>query len=385
MRIALEMLGLIPGQVGGMEAYARNLIKGLSNARPSHEFLLLVGREAKGTFAEARCRFEEFVADTSMPSWCGGFRYCQSAWHLAASIKKLKSWKHDVLHCIMTLPKPPWGAKNMVLTIHDLNFESLPELWGRGQLLAMKTLCRLGAKVADRIITVSNDAKRTIVERYSVPEARIDVIFIGIDREVFSPSLDKIRDSEAITHFHLPTEFLVFPANTWPHKNHLGLLEALAILRDEFRLAPYVVLTGTQKHGHAKMLNATASLGLKNQIRWLGYVTRHELVALYRRAHALVFPSLYEGFGVPVIEAMACRCPVVCSKTTATGEVAGGAALTFDPNDPADIATGIARIITDGALRQDLIAKGQNRAADFSLDRMARETLRIYEEVASGR
>ncbi len=383
MRIALEALGLIPGKVGGMETYVRNLISGLTRFNTAHDYLLLIGHEAEGTFRGASRTLEEFVADTSMPPWCGRSRYCQSAWHLAAIVKKLKSWKHDVLHCMMTLPKPPWGAKHMVLTIHDLNFEFLPDLWGRGQALAMRTFCRLGARVAEKIITDSHYTKQSIADRYGVPEHRIEVVYLGIDREMFSPDLGETVAAEALAQFQLPENFILFPANTWPHKNHPRLLRALAILRDEYRLAPYLVLTGAERQGHARMLETMANLRLEERVRWLGYVARHELAALYRRAHALVFPSLYEGFGIPVVEAMASGCPVACARIGATGEVAGGAAMTFDPASPADIAESIAKVLTNEELRRDLVARGLERAAAFSSNRMVRETLRVYEHIGS--
>jgi glycosyltransferase involved in cell wall biosynthesis len=380
MRVALEALGLVPGQVGGMETYVRNLVTGLLEKSTPHEFLFLIGQEASGTFTPASRAREDFVADAAMPRCLGAYRYLQSAWQVAATARKLRSWRYDVLHCLMTLPKPPWGAKHMVLTMHDLNFDVLPELWKR---ITMRALCRVGTYVADKIVAVSDHEKYRIIERYGLHEERVEVIYPGIDTTLFSPGSNINPAVNTTDRFRLPRDFLFFPANTWPHKNHVGLVNALAILRDEHHLTPYLVLTGAEKDGHRAMLDAVTAFRLASQIRWLGYVTREELIALYQTTYALVFPSMYEGFGIPIIEAMASGCPVVCSKTTATGEVAGGAALTFDPKDPADIAASIARILTDEALRQELIRKGLKKVVDFSLNRMARDTLRIYEKVAS--
>jgi glycosyltransferase involved in cell wall biosynthesis len=176
---------------------------------------------------------------------------------------------------------------------------------------------------------------------------------------------------------------LFFPANTWPHKNHVRLLEALAVLRDTHGLCPGLVLAGSPKGASADVTAAVARLGLERQVRWLGYVDQPRLVGLYRAATALVFPSLHEGFGMPLLEAMACGCPVVCSRTTGTGETAGDAALTFDPTDVSDMAQAIRTLLDADDLRRDLSRRGLDRAARFTWERAGRETIRVYDEVVA--
>jgi len=181
----------------------------------------------------------------------------------------------------------------------------------------------------------------------------------------------------------LERPFLYYPAASWPHKNHVALLEALRLLLDRGRFDGDLVLSGLAREGHGEVEQAIARLRLTERVRLLGHVPGGELPALYGSAEALVFPSRFEGFGLPVLEAMACGCPVACSDTTSLPEVAGGAALLFDPGAPEDIAARVGDLLDDGGLRQRLRAAGLRRAADFGWDRVARETVASYRAAAA--
>ena len=158
-------------------------------------------------------------------------------------------------------------------------------------------------------------------------------------------------------------------------------MEALAVLRARTGLCPPLVLTGTPKEGHPGLLEAAKRLGLREQVRFLGYCPLDEMPALYRGAAALFYPSLFEGFGIPLVEAMWCRCPIVCSNATSLPEVAGDAALLADPHSPDALADALARILTDAALRAELVERGTRRAREFSWRRFTTEVLRSLHEV----
>ena len=377
MRIALEMLGLVPGHIGGMETYVRQLLSGLARLDAPHEYLVLVGREAKGIAPRDDPRFTEVVADASAPRWLLGVRSGQSLWQWRAAGRELARWKHEVLHCTLHVPRPAWGARNMVVTIPDLKFEEFPDLWTFKQRTMLHVHCRLGARLARRIITLSEYARQCIVNRYRVPEDRIDVAYCGVDRDLFRPEKEAGEDEGP--HPWPRGPFLFYPANTWPHKNHPRLLEALAVLRDRHGRQVPLVLTGAEKHGHRDMLAAAERLRLTDQVHWLGYVSRRQLAACYRAATALAFPSLHEGFGIPVVEAMASGCPVVCSNTTATGEIAGDVALTFDPRSGEEMAAQLRRVLEEEPLRNELREKGLARAELFTWARCVSATLQSYE------
>jgi glycosyltransferase involved in cell wall biosynthesis len=382
MRIVIEALGLLPGRTGGLETYVRRLVASLRAVAPGHEYLAIVGPEARGSFPGGQGGLQEWVPDRKGPFSVHNVRYAKSFWQWAQIGRRLRDWKPAVYHCTMSFPRPAWGARNMVLTVHDILHDIAPQWFGRLDGLERRLTCRLGARRAARIIADSHHVKRTIVEYYNVPEGRIDVVHLGVDHSVFTPADGEAgQRRDAVTP--LPRDYLFYPASTLPHKNHVRLLEALAILRDEHRLTPPLVLTGVPRWANDEMMEAVQRWQLENQVSWLGYVDDNDLVTCYRGAAALAFPSLHEGFGLPILEAMAVGCPAACSKTTAAGEVAGDAALTFDPLNPPEIAAQLARILTDQDLRRDLRERGLRHAAGFTWERTAREVLRVYDRIAA--
>jgi glycosyltransferase involved in cell wall biosynthesis len=374
MRIALELLGLVPGRIGGMETYARHLVRGLAAADTGHEFRLIVGSEARGLVATTG-RVSETVVDDRAPALLKRLRVGRSLWQWALAGGELRAWKYDVLHCTLNLPRPAWGAPRMVLTLPDLNFEEFPELWGwrRARVLSAHTRC--GVHRARAILTLSEYAKRCIVNRYNVPPHRIRVTYCGVDRDRFRPAEAGVTPPPGT-----PDRYLYCPANTWPHKNHPRLIEALALLRDRGIRIP-LLLSGAEKHGHAALADAITRHRLADQVTWLGYVSAADLVRYYQHATAVVFPTLHEGFGLPVLEAMACGCPVACSATTATGEIAGDGAVTFDPTSVEAIADAVGRVVQDAGYRELLAGAGFTRAASFTWERMADQTLEAYRAV----
>ena len=377
------MLGLVPARIGGMETYARNLVRVLPALDDRYRYVAAIGAEARGIAPGGHEAITEWVADSEPPRWTQRVRPLRTLLQSASLARQLRGWSPDLLHCLLMFAKPPWGARNMVVTIHDLNFELFPQFWGPVDRRVMALASRLAVRMARAVITISQFSKRTLAERYGTPNDRIHVTPHGVAHDRFSPCQDPGPGAALRRELDLPEHVLFFPANTWPHKNHLRLLEALAVLRDAHGLRPGLVLTGAPKGAHSRIVSAVGRLGLDGQVRWLGYVDQARLVTLYRTATALVFPSLHEGFGVPVLEAMACGCPVVCSRTTATGETAGDAALTFDPADAGDIARGIRAVLSREEQRRDLVRRGVERAAQFSWERAGRETLHVYDQVIS--
>jgi glycosyltransferase involved in cell wall biosynthesis len=381
--VVLEMLGLVPGQIGGMETYARNLARMLPALDVRYRYLAVVGTEAWDLIANGGGPLEGWVADSALPAWTRRVRPVRTLLQSAALARQLRHWAPDLLHCTLMFPKPPWGARNMVVTIPDLNFELLPDCWRPLDRRLMSLTCRLATHLAKAVITFSQFSKRTLVTAYHVPPDRVHVTPLGVDARVFAPPADPDEVAALRRDLDLPLEFLLFPANTWPHKNHIRVLEALVALRDADGLRPCLVLTGSPKHGHPAVMDALARLGLRDQVRWLGYVDGERLVALYRAATALVFPSLHEGFGLPVLEAMACGCPVACSRTTATVEAAGDVDVAFDPGDVSDIARALRALLKHDSLRRDLARRGLRRATVFSWVRTAADTRCVYDEVIS--
>jgi hypothetical protein len=181
--------------------------------------------------------------------------------------------------------------------------------------------------------------------------------------------------------YALPARYVLYPANTWRHKNHQRLIEGLAHYRDLYGEAPALVLTGVGKEGQARLEGAVESHGLGGLVRTLGYVPRDELPTLYAGAACLVFPSLFEGFGIPLVEAMLVGCPIAAANVTSIPEVVGDAGVFFDPLDPADICRALGAILRDPELAAELRRRGRARANLFSASRTAEQTLQVFERV----
>jgi glycosyltransferase involved in cell wall biosynthesis len=261
----------------------------------------------------------------------------------------------DALHFPLSVMVPRVARPPAVTTVHDLQHELYPKFFSRAELQYRRAVYGWTVKRSRLVIAISEHARGTLLDRYGLAPDRVRTIHLGIDHARFTPE-DREREP-----------FLLYPANRWPHKNHDRLFAAFALVRRE-RPDLRLVLTGNG-HQQAKFPEGVESRG---------HVTMDELVELYRTAACLAFPSLYEGFGLPPLEAMACGCPVAASSATSLPEVCGDAAEYFDPLSPEDMAAAILRAI-DGRL----VERGLAHAAGFTWDACARAHDVVYRDAAS--
>jgi glycosyltransferase involved in cell wall biosynthesis len=259
----------------------------------------------------------------------------------------------DVVHYPLTVPVPRFRGPTVV-TLHDLQHVELPEFFSRGERVFRRFAYEGAARRADVVVTPSAHARDIAVARLGLDADRVVVAPHGVDHGRFHPA-----DSER-------ERFLVYPANMWPHKNHERLLEAVARVPEV-----ELVLTGNDYGRRDELLAHAARLGVGERVRHLGFVEHDELPRLLRRARAMIFPSLYEGFGQPPLEAMACGCAVASSVGGALREVCAGAVLELDPLDVGSIAGAIDRLASDDALVEDLRARGPERATRYTWERSA--------------
>jgi glycosyltransferase involved in cell wall biosynthesis len=240
----------------------------------------------------------------------------------------------------------------------------------------MGVLVPLAARRSDRVIVPSANTRDDLVRLLRVPPAKIDVVPLG----VAMPSGQASDEAEFRARLRLQDRAVVLTASAKrPHKNLLRLLDAWVLIPPESR--PILVLPGYPTHHEAQLRDRAARLGLQADTRFIGWIARDELDDLYAMASCFVFPSLYEGFGLPVLEAMARGVPVACSNRGSLAEVAGQAALTFDPESEHAIATAVREILGDPATASRLRAAGYEQARKFSWSATARATLRTYERV----
>ncbi len=343
--VGISLLTLVPGVVGGSETYARELCRALARVGglEYRVFVPTIAEDAAdGLPAEVVRRYH---ASRTTP---GRMRAMASGLLRGGPLRReLGLESLDAIHFPLSVMLPLVSRPPAATTILDLQHEFLPRNFPRSELAYRRYVYGTTARRSTIVIAISEHARETLIERLSLDPARVRTIHLGVDLERFSPSED---EREA---------FLLYPANRWPHKNHGTLFRALELL-PEHRL----VLTGSGGEAPAR-------------VEALGRVPQEELVSLYRRAAAVVFPSLYEGFGQPVLEALACGCPVACSDLPALREVAGDAAEYFDPLEPESIADATRRAIARGG------ASGPERAARFTWDECARRHDDVYRELAT--
>jgi glycosyltransferase involved in cell wall biosynthesis len=352
MRIGLSLLTLVPGLVGGSETYARELARALARAG-TLDYQAFVPRiaidAADGLPATV---VPEYRAGRSTPARIAAMSL--AALRPPRLLRRLELDRLDAIHFPLSVMLPPVERPPAATTVHDVQHEVFPEFFSRAELAYRRLVYGWTVRRSRIVIAISEHARSELVERLGLDPARVRAIPLGIDHDRFFPTGEPRQP------------FLLYPAVAWPHKNHATLFEAFALLRRE-RPELRLVLTGA---GHEK-------LRLPPGVESRGRVSDDELVELYRRAAALVFPSLYEGFGLPVLEAMACGCPVAAADATSLPEVAGGAAELFDPRDREDLAAAIER-----ALRGERVEAGLARARLFTWEACARGHEEVYRELA---
>ena len=264
---------------------------------------------------------------------------------------------------------------------HDLQHLHLPEYFDHQEYqrreLWYRTLCQQATMVA----VASGATRADVMEHYGLSSEKVQVIplapVIGADPK---PGVAELRD---MAHgLGLPAAFILYPAQTWPHKNHLGLLEALARLRDRHDLVVPLVCTGSMNWFYPTIQRKVQELDMASQVRFLGFVTPQQLRTLYGLARAVVVPSLFEAASAPLWEAFASEVPAACSNVTSLPEQAGDAALVFDPRQPDEIAAAVARIWRDEGLRAHLVDRGRARVHAFTWERTARHFRAHYRRLA---
>ncbi|HIE37493.1 MAG TPA: glycosyltransferase family 1 protein [Anaerolineae bacterium] len=265
-----------------------------------------------------------------------------------------------------------------ILTVHDLIPLLLPDRSTMRARLLFRWTMAMALRAADSVIAVSETTRRDLLTRFHIPPCRVVTIPEAVDPTFFVRPPAEV--SALRRKYGLPERYILYLGSNKPHKNLVRLVEAWARIT-EHGIRNTLTIAGAWDSRHPESRERAESLDLGN-IRWLGPVPEADLPALYTGATTFVFPSLYEGFGLPVLEAMACGTPVACSNTSSLPEVVGDAALTFDPTDTAGIADAVARLLEDADLQADLRERGLRRAARFSWERTARATLTVYRETA---
>jgi glycosyltransferase involved in cell wall biosynthesis len=365
MRLGLDLLYLIPGETGGRETYARELVPALIEREPDLEVVAFVNRDAGAGFgAELGPGVRSVVVPVtgSRPQWALGELFAVSA--------AARHHRVDVLHSMANFA-PGWGRFRRIVTIHDLQYRAVPELLSTRARVSTSVLVSLAARRADRIIAVSHAGRDEIIAGLGVDRDRVDVVPNGVRPMPARMLTNEVRERNHIGN--RPIALAV--ASNLPHKNLPALIDALSLIDPAGR--PTLLIAGHGTDRGDLMARARAA-GVEQNVRLLGHLSTPDLESLYAAADCLLLPTLHEGFGLPVLEAMARSVPVACSDIPALREVAGPAALYFDPHEPAQIAARTTELIADRALSLSLQELGVNRAREFSWAAAAEGTLASY-------
>jgi glycosyltransferase involved in cell wall biosynthesis len=356
----------------GIGTYIRNLLRQLARIDRQNEFVIFCRPEDRETLASLGDNFRPVEETAPNYSFAEQVR-------IPLAVRRERVTLFHAPHYVL----PPLVRCRSVVTIHDCIHLMFPQyLPNRLALSYARTSIALATRRANRVLTVSESSKRDILRFVDLPPDRIDVIYNAYDERfaVEPREEDVIRVRE---RYQLHDEFVFYAGPVKPHKNLERLIVAFDLVRKRGLDRLKLVLIGDEISRYASLRRAVHQHQLHKYVRFLGYLPEETLAVMYRLAGVFVFPSLYEGFGLPPLEAMASGTPVVTSNVSSLPEVAGDAAMLVDPRDPHAIADGIYRLLTDERLRRELRTRGLARARQFSWEASVRRVHAIYQEVAN--
>jgi glycosyltransferase involved in cell wall biosynthesis len=370
VRVGLNLIFLVPGETGGMEVVARELIPALLERAPAGmRFTAFVNRE---TAAARNGPWGELLPAVTVPvnardrvQWVLGEQTLLPVMAARAGVQLVHS---------LASTAPTWGRFRRVVTVHDLIYARFPDTHAGLRDKGMRVLVPGAVRRSHRVIADSQSTRDDLVELLGVDTQRIDVVPLGLGTVQRGEALPE-REVRARLQLGERDVVLSLSAKR-PHKNLLVLIGALARIAPERR--PVLVLPGYPTAHESELRARADTLGIAADVRFPAWLSNDELEGVWSIARAFVFPSLYEGFGLPVLEAMARGVPVACSNASSLPEVAGDAALPFDPHDEAAIADAITRLLGDETLRARLQARGVARVRRFTWERTAQLTLDSY-------
>jgi glycosyltransferase involved in cell wall biosynthesis len=367
MKIAIDVHSL-GTQSGGNETYCRQLLRGLAQSPGTNQYELFYTNPSALSLEGSGGGAFHFTPIPKNPI----VRIC------AVLPRLLAQTKPDVFHAQYVLP--PFVKTKTVLAIHDLAHEHFPEFFHPVEAFRMKTLVRWSAKRASHIMTISEFSAADIARRFDLPRERITVAHLAASPD-FYPR-DKAQAQEYLARkYGLTFPFILYVGRIQARKNLPRLVEAYARLRKQ-GLDVKLVMVGKRDWQSGQLLEKIKELGLEDSVVFPGFVPFEDLPLFYNAAEVFVFPSFFEGFGLPVVESMASGVPTITSMGSSLEEVAGDGALLIDPHDTDSITDALGKVLGDSSLRQSLIIRGLKRSKEFTARNLAEKALAVYRSLA---
>jgi len=372
MKIAISVPSILYPE-GGIGVYMRNLLNALSKVDKVNEYHLFVNSESENLLDLADGNFKLKNR--------GGFtqvRWARLLWeHLLLPVESLVSGI-DLIHSLMFVA--PWlSLCDSVVTIADMTFLKFPQYHLDTKVSYFKKMIPVSAARARGIIAISQSTKNDICEILGIPEDKVSVVYLA-PNESYAKIDSKVVIESVLQRWNIDFPYILFVGTIEPRKNVGNLLKAYRLCKTHYGVDHKLVIVGRKGWGY-DIDHDIKELGLANDIILLGVVPLDDLVKIYNGAAGFVYPSWCEGFGLPVVEAMACGVPVITSSVSATAEIAGDAAMLVSPSSVEEIAYAINEIILDQSQREQLIAKGLRRVADFSWEKTAKATIEVYDSI----
>lgn len=377
-RIGANLLWLVPGVVGGSEEYTMRLLTAFAARQSaSLDMTLFVNSRLQDVYPRVLAEFETVVAPVSGAAKVARV-LAESTWLPRAARRR----EIDLLHHLggtMPLLRSVPG----VVTVHDLQPFAMPEHFSHVKRSYLQIVLPMSVRRARRVVTLTEFTRRDLHERLGVDLARIDLVPSGV--EPADDAMELARLPEVLERYGLVQQrYFLYPAITYPHKNHLVLLDALAQM-PESKKDIQLVLTGGAAQMEQRVHEEAVRLGVVGRVVRTGRIPREDLDVLYHGAAALLFPSRFEGFGLPVLEAMVRGCAVIASDVTSLPEVIGDAGVLVDPQRAKDWSAAMVHVVRDDSHRKDLSALGRARAREFSWHEAAAALERVYRDVLESR
>ena len=373
MKIAID-IRTINKPRSGVGYYVTNLIHEFQKIDKENSYCLISNNGVYESEFKNQPNFENYNTWISNENHVVG-----DLWESLFLPRLLKRRGADVFHGpAFMIPLRPAGLKTVV-TIHDIVAFIKPETVPLKYALYMRMLIRMVVEKADKVITPSESTKKDLIERLGVPESKIDVVYEAVSPS-FTPSNGATRPVDIRQRFGIRDKYMLFVGNLEPRKNLIRLLKAFEIAREKLGDTYQLVICGKKGWLYKDILHTYEAVN-KGDVILTNYVGDEDLINLYRSADMFVFPTLYEGFGLPVLEAMGCGAPVITSNISSLPEIAGEAAVLIDPLDVGQISDAMVKIAFSEDRRRELREKGLAQASRFSWTQTARRTLDVYRSV----